>query len=70
MVSKVFWRLLWLGVLGGAVIGLAAAFIVTYITQALELVPPNHSPPGAYLLWAGVGIVWFLAVVLTSRNTG
>ena len=65
---KVAWRLLWLGVLGGAVIGFIAAFVVTYIAQALGFVGPNQSPPGTYLLWAVVGIVWFLAVLLTTNR--
>ena len=66
MVLKVAWRLLWLGVLGGTVIGFIAAFLVTFFAQALGLVAANQSPPGTYLLWVVVGIVWFLAV--TSDN--
>jgi hypothetical protein len=69
MVMKVAWRLLWLGVLGGAVIGFIAAFLVTFLAQMLGLVPPNQSPPGTYLLWVVLGTVWFLAVLLiTSRR--
>jgi Na+/melibiose symporter-like transporter len=68
MLMKVAWRLLWLGVLGGAVVGFIAAFLVTFIAQALGLVPANQSPPGTYLLWVVLGIVWFLAVLITTNR--
>ena len=58
MEMKVAWRLL----------GFIAAFSVTFLAQALGLVLPDHSPPGTGLLWVVVGIVWFLAVLLTTNR--
>jgi hypothetical protein len=65
-IIRIAWRLLWLGALVGAVIGSIPAFVVTYIAQALGWVGPNQSPPGTYVLLGVVGVVWFLAVLLTT----
>jgi hypothetical protein len=67
-VYRVAWRLLWQGVFGGAFLGLAAAFFVTWLAQGLALVAANESPPGTYILWGVVWVVWFLATFITTNR--
>ena len=62
MVLRVAWRLLWLGVLGGAVIG--------FVATGLLFLPVLQIPTWmALTCWAVVGVLWFLFAVLIGPRT-
>ncbi len=68
MVLRVAWRLLWLGVLGGAVIGFVATGLLFFLVGLLR--GPVLQIPAwmALTCWAVVGVVWFLVAVLISSS--
>ena len=66
---RVAWRLLLLGVLGGIVVGVFATLLASLILGALGfVVTGTEGEKILFLFGVMVGVVWFLAVLLTSRR--